>query len=91
MTKPELSNSGDDVLNTEAQDYLKAFLERANNLEDAKDEAAADLTALFAEGKGKGFDPKVMRKVVKIARMDRAKYLAEMEMIDLYLSAAGLL
>jgi len=49
----------------------------------------ADLKEVYAEAKGNGFDVKIIRKVVRIRKMDRAKRQEEDALIDLYLSAIG--
>ena len=44
---------------------------------------------VFAEAKGNGFDVKIIRKVVRIRKQDRAKRLEEEAIFDLYMSAIG--
>lgn len=78
-----------DVLNATAQTQLKTILERIERLEEDKAAVMADLKEVYAEAKGNGFDTKIIRKVVRIRKMDRAKRQEEDALIDLYLSAAG--
>jgi uncharacterized protein (UPF0335 family) len=85
-------NSGDahpDVLNQTAQGQLKSVIERVERLEVEKAEVAEQIKEVFAEAKGNGFDVKVLRKVVRIRKMDRAKRQEEEAILDLYLSAIG--
>lgn len=84
-------NSGDDVLNQAAQGQLQSIVERVERLEQEKAEVAEQIKEVFAEAKGNGFDVKTLRKVVRIRKQDRAKRLEEEAMVDLYLSALGLL
>ena len=44
---------------------------------------------VYAEAKGNGFDVKVLKKVVRIRKQDRAKRQEEDAILDLYLSAIG--
>ena len=44
---------------------------------------------VFAEAKGEGFDTKIMRKVIRLRKMDKVKRDEEEALIDLYLSAIG--
>ena len=44
---------------------------------------------VFAEAKGEGFDVKILRKVIRMRKMDKAKRDEEEALIDLYLSAIG--
>jgi len=82
-------NTPDDVLNATAQTQLKAFLERIERLEEDRAAVLADLKEVYAGAKGNGFDTKILRKVVRIRKMDRAKRQEEDALIDLYLSAIG--
>ena len=78
-----------EVLNTTAQGQLKAILERVERLEEDKAAVMADLKEVYAEAKGNGFDTKIIRKVVRIRKQDRAKRQEEEALVDLYLSAVG--
>lgn len=82
-------NSHGDILNQAAQGQLKSIIERIERLEQEKAEIAEQTKEVFAEAKGNGFDVKVLRKVVKIRKQDRAKRLEEEAITDLYLSAIG--
>ena len=50
---------------------------------------SADLKEVYAEAKGEGFDVKILRKVVRLSKTDRAKRQEEEALIDLYFSAIG--
>ena len=78
-----------DVLNGTAQSQLKSVIERIERLEEDKANVAADLKQVFAEAQGNGFDVKILRKVVRIRKQDRAKRMEEDAILDLYLSAIG--
>ena len=70
-------------------DQLKSIVERIERLEEEKKTIADDIKDVFAEAKGNGFDVKILRKVVRIRKQDRAKRLEEEAILDLYLSAMG--
>jgi uncharacterized protein (UPF0335 family) len=78
-----------DVLNATAQTQLKSIVERVERLEQEKAEIAEQIKEVFAEAKGNGFDVKVLRKIVRIRKQDRAKRMEEEAILDLYLSALG--
>jgi len=78
-----------DVLNQAAQSQLKSIIERVERLEQEKAEVSEQIKEVFAEAKGNGFDVKVLRKVVRIRKQDRAKRMEEEAILDLYLSAIG--
>lgn len=81
-------NSGD-VLNQAAQGQLRSIIERVERLEQEKAEIAEQIKEVFAEAKGNGFDVKILRKVIRLRRMDRGKRLEEEAITDLYMSAIG--
>jgi uncharacterized protein (UPF0335 family) len=78
-----------DVLNTAAQTRLKTIIERIERLEEDKAGVANDIKEVFAEAKGEGFDVKILRKVIRLRKQDKAKRLEEEALLDLYLSAIG--
>jgi uncharacterized protein (UPF0335 family) len=78
-----------EVLNATAQGRLKTIIERIERLEEDKAAIMADLKEVYAEAKGEGFDSKIIRKVVRMRKQDKAKRLEEEALIDLYLSAIG--
>ena len=82
-------SSSIEVLNSTAQTRLKTIIERIERLEEDKAAIGADLKEVFAEAKGEGFDVKILRKVVRIRKQDKAKRQEEEALIDLYLSAIG--
>jgi uncharacterized protein (UPF0335 family) len=78
-----------DVLNQAAQNQIKSIIERVERLEQEKAEIAEQIKEVFAEAKGNGFDVKILRKVIRIRKQDRAKRMEEDAILDLYLSAIG--
>ena len=78
-----------DVMTAAAQGRLKSFLERIERLEEDKAAVSNDLKEVYAEAKGEGFDTKILRKVIRLRKMDKVKREEEDALIDLYLSAVG--
>ncbi len=78
-----------DVLSGTAQSQLKSIIERIERLEEDKAAVSNDLKEVYAEAKGTGFDVKILRKVVRYRKQDRAKQQEEEALLDLYLSAIG--
>jgi uncharacterized protein (UPF0335 family) len=78
-----------DILNSTAQGQLKSFIERIERLEEDKAAVQSDLKEVFAEAKGTGFDPKILRKVIRLRKQDVAKRQEEEALVELYLSAIG--
>ena len=83
------ASSHPDILNATAQGQLKSIIERVERLEQEKAEVAEQIKEVFAEAKGNGFDVKIINKVVRIRKQDRAKRQEEEAILDLYLAAIG--
>jgi uncharacterized protein (UPF0335 family) len=82
-------SSSIEVLNSTAQTRLKTIIERVERLEEDKAAVANDIKEVFLEAKGEGFDVKILRKVVRLRKQDKAKRLEEEAILDLYLAAIG--
>lgn len=78
-----------DVLTSAAQGRLRSIVERLERLEEDKKAVMADQKEVFAEAKGEGYDVKILRKVIRIRKQDKAKRQEEDAILDLYLSALG--
>ena len=82
-------DSSPDVLTSAAQGRLRTIIERIERLEEDKAAVAADIKEVFAEAKGEGYDVKILRKVIRIRKQDKAKRQEEEAILDLYMSALG--
>ena len=72
-----------------AADQLRSYIERIERLEEEKRELSADIRDVYAEAKGNGFEPKVMRRVVALRRMETADRQELDALLDLYRNAVG--
>jgi uncharacterized protein (UPF0335 family) len=70
---------------------LQTIVERIENLETEKASIAEDIKSIYAEAKGNGFDPKILRKVIALRKKASSERDSEQTMIDLYMSALGML
>lgn len=97
MGKPRKNdgrNEGDnqphaDVINSTAQRQLKSVIDRVERLEVEKAEVAEQIKDVYAEAKGNGFDVKILRKIVRLRKMDAGKRQEEEAITDLYMHAIG--
>jgi uncharacterized protein (UPF0335 family) len=69
---------------------LKSYIERVETLEEEKAALGAGVREVYAEAKANGFDPKIMRKVVALRKLDKNDRDEQQALIDLYLQALGL-
>jgi uncharacterized protein (UPF0335 family) len=74
-----------------AKEQLRAFIERLERLDEERTNLLADIREVYSEAKGMGFDPKIMRKVMTLRKMDTEKRQEEEFLLDTYLSALGML
>ncbi len=68
---------------------MRAFIERIERLNEEKKALSEDIKEVFAEAKGNGYDPKIIRKIVSIRGQDPEKRVEEETILDLYLAALG--
>ena len=55
-----------------AVDRLRSLIERIERLEEEKAGVAADIRDIYAEAKSAGFDPKIMKVIIKLRKMNAA-------------------
>ena len=70
---------------------LKSIIDRIERLEFEKAGIATDIKDVYAEAKGTGFDPKIVKKVIAIRKRSRDEVDEEQALIDTYMSAVGML
>lgn len=76
--------------NSIVADELRQFIERAEQLASEKRDIAEQEKEVFAEAKSRGFDTKILRKIIAL-RKRKADDIAEEEAIlDLYRNALGM-
>ncbi len=68
---------------------LKSFIQRIERLEEEKKSLTADSREVYAEAKSGGFDPKIMRKVVALRKLDKAERQEQEALMQVYLDAIG--
>ena len=71
-------------------EQLQQFIERIERLEEEKRALMADIKDVFAEAKATGFEPKIMRQIVRMRGMDRELLNEQDELLTTYRTALGL-
>jgi uncharacterized protein (UPF0335 family) len=77
--------------NSVVSDDLKQMVERIERVAAEKDERASDIKDLYTEAKAKGFDTKILRKVIARRKRDRIELENEIHQIEVYEHALGAL
>ena len=71
-------------------DELRQFIERFENLEIEKQNIADQQKEVMAEAKGRGYDTKILRKLVVLRKRDLQDIAEEEAVLDMYKSALGM-
>jgi uncharacterized protein (UPF0335 family) len=76
--------------NTSAS-QLSQYIERIERLEEEKRALMADIRDIYSEARATGFEPKIMRQIIKMRGLDR-EVLAEQDiLLSTYRAAVGLI
>jgi uncharacterized protein (UPF0335 family) len=71
-------------------EQLSQYIERVERLEEEKRALMADIKDVYAEAKAIGFEPKIMRQVVRLRAMDRDLLSEQDALLGTYRDALGL-
>jgi uncharacterized protein (UPF0335 family) len=71
-------------------DELRQFIERFERLEMEKKDIADQQKEVMAEAKGRGYDTKVMRKIVALRKRDHNDIAEEEAVLEMYKEALGM-
>ncbi|EKE45534.1 hypothetical protein OCGS_0624 [Oceaniovalibus guishaninsula JLT2003] len=70
---------------------LRQFIERYERLEQEKKDIADAQKEVMAEAKGRGYDTKVLRKIIALRRRDKDDIAEEEAVLEMYKAALGML
>jgi uncharacterized protein (UPF0335 family) len=73
-----------------AAEELKQIIERIERLEEEKKALADDIKEVYAEAKGRGFDTKVLRTIVRLRASDQEERKEHEAILELYMQALGM-
>ena len=71
-------------------EQLSQFIKRIERLEEEKRALMADIKDVYSEAKATGFEPKIMRQIVRMRAMDRDLLSEQDALLDTYRDALGL-
>jgi uncharacterized protein (UPF0335 family) len=71
-------------------DELRQFIERLERLEAEKRDIAEQQKEVMAEAKGRGYDTKVIRKVIALRKREPDDIAEEEAVLDMYKQALGM-
>lgn len=71
-------------------DELKQFIERVEQLEAEKKDIAEQIKECMAEAKGRGYDTKVLRKILALRKRKPDELAEEEAVLEVYKAALGM-
>jgi uncharacterized protein (UPF0335 family) len=69
---------------------LRQFIERIERLEEEKQSIADDIKDVFGEAKGRGYDVKAMRTIIRLRKKDANERIEEETILQTYMAALGM-
>lgn len=69
---------------------LRQFIERWERLQAEKDEVAEQQKEVMADAKARGYDTKVMKKVIALRKRNRDDVAEEEAILEMYMAALGM-
>lgn len=93
--KPPMKNTPEDQAVSDqaygiAAGELRQFIEQYEQLDAEKKDVAERQKELLAEAKARGYDTKVMRKIVALRKRDKDDVAEEEAILEMYKSALGM-
>ncbi len=70
---------------------LRLIIDKVENLEEQKYEISQDIKEVFADAKGRGYDVKIIRQLIRLRKMKQDDRAVQEEMLDLYKTAIGMI
>jgi uncharacterized protein (UPF0335 family) len=70
---------------------IRNFLERIERLEEEKATIASDIKDVFGEAKGRGYDTKALRTILKMRKQDKDEREEQEAILETYLLALGMI
>ena len=71
-------------------DELRSFVERYEHLEAEKKDITDQQKEVMAEAKGRGYDTKALRAIIRLRKKDPNEIQEEEAVLDLYKNALGM-
>ncbi|WP_191086175.1 DUF2312 domain-containing protein [Roseococcus microcysteis] len=69
---------------------LRSIVERVERLEEERKALAADIKDIYSEAKSAGFEPKVLRRLIRERKREPAELEEEETLLELYKRALGM-
>jgi uncharacterized protein (UPF0335 family) len=89
-TNPEVVDTVGDATYRVTANELRQFVERIERLDSEKKDLAEQQKEVMAEAKSRGYDTKVLRKVIALRKRDKDDIAEEEAVLEMYKEALGM-
>jgi uncharacterized protein (UPF0335 family) len=90
MRPPAMNDPVTDTTYRVTAEELRQFIERFERLEMEKKDIADQQKEVMAEAKGRGYDTKVIRKIITLRKKSRDEIAEEEAVLEMYKEALGM-
>ncbi|MCV3274122.1 DUF2312 domain-containing protein [Roseobacter sinensis] len=87
---PSVPEAGPDATYRVTADELRQFVERIERLDAEKRDLTEQQKEVMAEAKARGYDTKIMRKVIALRKRDADDIAEEEAVLEMYKQALGM-
>lgn len=74
-----------------AAQELRLFVERVERLEEEKNGINDDISDVYKEMRGRGYDSKIVRKILTIRKKKKGEHEEEQMVLETYMAALGMI
>lgn len=78
-----------EAMDNAAAEMLRSFIERIERLEEERTNIGSDVKDVYAEAKGRGYDTKAIRALVRLRKKEPHEREEEEQLLELYRQAIG--
>lgn len=82
--------TGEYAVENVAAAELRSFIERVERLEEEKAAISTDIKDIMGEAKGRGYDTKAIRTIIRLRKKDANERLEEESILQTYMAALGM-
>lgn len=76
-------------MDNSAAEELRSFVERIERLEEEKSNIGSDIKDVYGQAKSRGYDTKIIRKIVALRKKEPHEREEEEQLLELYRQAIG--
>ena len=77
-------------MNTLDKNHLLSIVERIERLENDAKQIAEDIKEVYSEAKSAGYDPKYIKKIIALRKLDPDELDEQDELLKMYRDAVGI-